>query len=101
MGNDKDLERLRRAVEEDPKNAKAYLNLGKYLFSNGNYEEALDSFSKALTLDSDCAETYYCIGLVHEMRNSLEEAKGMYMRALDLDPQYELAQNHLNKITEF
>lgn len=45
------LEAYRQALEIDPKNARAWYNLGSILHDEGRFEEAIEAYNKTLELD--------------------------------------------------
>ncbi len=55
---EKAIIRCSLAIEKDPKNATAYLNLGTFLMSAGNKTRALSSWRKSLTLDPELTNAY-------------------------------------------
>ncbi len=78
--------------------AQDLLELGKFYFLNEKYDEAIKILQKAQKFDPFCAEIYYNLGLVYETENSLHEARGMYLKAIEVDPKFTLAQEHLDKL---
>lgn len=101
------------AQEED---ALAYELRGDALMGLKRYEEALQSFRKAVALDPSYEEAFYNIGWL--LRNTAEgEAKSAFTKAIELDKDYaaahrelgwilrkekqlDLADRHLRKATE-
>ena len=78
--------------------AEDLLELGKFYFLNERYEEAIKVLQKAQKLNSSSADIYYNLGLVYEAKNSLHEARSMYLKAVEVDPHLALAQEHLDRL---
>jgi len=54
----KAIERCSLAIEKDPKNALAYLDLGTFLMNAGNKQKAMRSWRKSLTLNPELKDGY-------------------------------------------
>ncbi|MBU2567857.1 MAG: tetratricopeptide repeat protein [Elusimicrobia bacterium] len=74
------------------------VEMGKFYFVNGKYDEAVEEFKKALKVNPGSPEIFYNLGLVYESRNKPEEAIKMYKKALAIDPKYKLAKQHYEKL---
>ncbi len=74
------------------------LEMAKFYFLNSKYDEAIDELRKVLSVNPGNAEAYYNLGLIYENRNSTDEAREMYEKALQIDEHYKLAREHLNKL---
>jgi len=71
---------------------------GKFSFLNENYEEAAGYFKEILKQSPQNAEAYYNLGVVYEAKNMLKEAKELFNKALEISPEYKLAEEHLAKL---
>ncbi|OIN98543.1 hypothetical protein AUJ66_00885 [Candidatus Desantisbacteria bacterium CG1_02_38_46] len=78
--------------------AQDLLELGKFYFLNEKYDEAIKVLQKAQKFNPFCADIYYHLGLVYEAKNNLHNAKVMYLKATEVDSQFTLAQEHLDKL---
>jgi len=89
-------------AKEDPakkqKNKDTYVELGKFYFLNGKYEQALKEFQKALELNERDSEVHYNMGLIYESRNERDNAQDAYEAALSFNPKHALARKHLNHL---
>jgi len=74
------------------------VELGKFYFLNEKYDEAIEKFKEASKIDEKNAEIYYNLGVVYESKNLPNDASQMYTRALELNPDHQLASKHLEKI---
>jgi tetratricopeptide (TPR) repeat protein len=69
-----------------PDNAEAQINLGAALATLGRGTEALEHFTKALTLKPDYAKGHYNLASLLAEQGRLQEATEHYQRALELAP---------------
>lgn len=74
------------------------LEMAKFYFMNNKYDEAIEELEKVLEINPGNAEAYYNLGLIFENRNQTDKAKDMFEKALDIDNDYRLAREHLNKL---
>jgi len=54
----KAIERCSLAIEKDPTNAVAYLNLGTFFMNTGNKQSAMNSWRRSLTLNPELKDAY-------------------------------------------
>lgn len=81
----KDLETLwRDTLKKNPSSWLAYNNLGAFLLSQGNSEEAIEHFKRALVLYPDYIEAHNNLGLALAAEGNLDAAKEHYLEALRL-----------------
>lgn len=84
---------------ENPKEKReTIVELGKFYFLNGKYEQAMREFNKALEINPKDADIYYHMGLICESRNKRDEAQDAYEQALEYDSKHFLARKHLNHL---
>ena len=81
--------RFERAIELEPTNAKARLNLGNVLHGRGEYQAALILYRDAAALDPEFADAHFNLALTCEQLERVEEARRHWQRYLD--PAGELA----------
>lgn len=61
---------------------------GMLYFNQGKYEEALQTFTKAIELKSDLATIYYYLGLTHAQLGNNWEALTAFEKTISLDSTY-------------
>jgi len=88
------------AVKKHPNNFEIRLALGVTLGSAGFYSQAETELNMATTISPDNPLGFYNLGLIYERQNNFKEAKSQYKKALDIDPNYHEARNHLNFLME-
>lgn len=88
----------RDTAEKQPGNARAHHNLGRALFANGAFAEALISYERALARGPASPETHYNAGLALARLERWEEAERHYTECLRLDPNHPEALNNLGNL---
>nr|2AVP_A Chain A, synthetic consensus TPR protein [Methanothrix harundinacea 6Ac] len=66
--------------------AEAWYNLGNAYYKQGDYDEAIEYYQKALELDPRSAEAWYNLGNAYYKQGDYDEAIEYYQKALELDP---------------
>lgn len=89
------IDKLRIALEIDPKFSVGLHRLGEAYQALGNHEEAIHRFQAALASNPDLPETYTQMGLSHHMMNDIDAAIENYERALKLNPRSSETHNNL------
>jgi tetratricopeptide (TPR) repeat protein len=91
------VEQFRKIVELDPNSEIAHYGLGKALFDEKQYEEAVGCFKKALEIKPDYTAAYLWLGKSLEKVSRKEEAKEVYRQGIavgdkkgDLEPKHEM-----------
>jgi tetratricopeptide (TPR) repeat protein len=77
---------LRRAIAENPGDARLHLTLGHELATRGRYAEAEASARAVLAIDPTHAMAHNNLGWVRQMQGDTPGAIAAYERALELDP---------------
>ena len=85
---EKALEKYRKAVELDPKNAYAYEGWGVLLYDRKDYADAILKYRKAVELDPKNVDAYYNWGKALGALGEQENAIVKYHKAAELNPKY-------------
>ncbi len=86
-------EYFKQAVAIDPKYAKPYTGLSDVYSMRRKIKEARDAAQTALVLDPDLAEAHTALGHIYlDLEFNVKSAEGEFKRALELDPEYPVAQ---------
>lgn len=64
-----------RLLELQPDNARTYYKMGMYHLGMGNYNGAIEAFTKCTQLDPTDAEAFYNLGYIHLELSMLSEAR--------------------------
>jgi superkiller protein 3 len=74
---------------------RAHTNLGIALYGNGEVDEAIACFQKAIALDPKFAMAHDNLGLALADKGQWDEAIACFQKAIALDPKYAAAHNNL------
>lgn len=93
------LQTYTHILEIDSTYRNAYYNMGfiYYQFLK-EYDEALSSFDKAVKADPKYYQAVYMRGLCYEAKGDVSRAKTEYSYAIQLNPDYKLAADGLNRL---
>lgn len=80
------IAQLTAAVKEDPKNTEALFELGESYFLAGEWQSAIDWFSKLVAIEPDNVHALTDIGTSNYNLGFTEEAKATWLAALAIDP---------------
>ena len=75
--------------------------MGNALKDLGKLEEAIEAYSKALSINPDNAEVYLNLGNALKDQEKPEEALEAYSKALSLKPNYAEAHRNLSSIKKY
>ena len=79
---EKAVESFVKAIEEEPKNAVGYINMGNVFASLGDPEKAEPFFQQAITLDEDAGTAYYGLANLYFNNERYEESSKLYEKAI-------------------
>jgi Flp pilus assembly protein TadD len=85
---------LTQAITLDSKNKRAWINLGLALGQEERYKESLEAFTKG----SSVAEAHCNLAFILLTQNKFDEAKREYQKALELQPDFALAQAAVDRL---
>ena len=91
--HEKAISCFEKMIEIEPRNYRAFYNLGITHFNLGNLEKALESYNEALEIKPDYIYCYYYIGYLYENVGDLEKAIDFYDKALEIDRSFIYALN--------
>ena len=88
-------ESLRRGLELDPDNARAWVNLGGALLSAFDFAGCVEANRKAAEVEPELVEAHYNEGLGHLYQTKSEEMKACFERVVALAPEHGAGRYHL------
>jgi Tfp pilus assembly protein PilF len=95
------IEECKKAIEVDPEFGNPYNDIGAYLIEKENWDEAIPWLEKAI--ESKRYESYCYphmnLGRVWEHKGLWSKAKLQYLKALQCNPNYQLALTSLIRLT--
>jgi tetratricopeptide (TPR) repeat protein len=92
---DKAAEEYDRAIQADPKQIQARLDLGDMMMRLERYSRARISYERAMETFPDSAQPLLKMGNYHHDMKQADKSREFYRKALDKDPQYVEAYNNL------
>lgn len=70
------------AIDRDPSNPLYHANLGHWYFQQNRYEEALETFLRAIGLKDSTAETFYYLGKIYEKQYDYNQSEEAFEQAI-------------------
>lgn len=92
------VEYLLQAINEDPNDTELYLFLGFAYAKQNEYFKTIDLLEQAIDLAPTNAKIHYNLGVAYHKVNNMTQAKDEFLRALGLDPSYEVAKTALDSV---
>lgn len=86
-----EIEKFKRVVQINPRNAYAWDALGTLYKSAGLYKDAILAYQQAITTDSSKAVYHHHLGLVYACDGRDEDAIAAFQQVIEIDPEYSLA----------
>ena len=74
------------------------VEMGKFYFISGKYDEAIEEFEKVVKINPKNADAYFNIGMVKEAKNDSSGAKKMYEKTLEIIPDHKTAKKRIDKL---
>jgi cytochrome c-type biogenesis protein CcmH/NrfG len=94
-----DRSNMIRALEDEtaknPKNTKAWIQLGNVYFDTDQLDKAIWAYQKALELDPNNANVWTDLGVMYRRSGKPQEAINAFDKAIEVDPKHE--PSRLNK----
>jgi Tfp pilus assembly protein PilF len=82
------LKCFRKAVEIDPKNLEAWLELGGVYFEKKMYDEEVNACQKAVDIDPKNSDARYLLGTAYEDKGLFDLAIKEYQEAVKINPEH-------------
>ena len=94
------IQECRKAIEVDPDFGNPYNDIGSYLIELGKPDEAIEWLEKAVASRRYDAYHYpwYNLGRVYMAKEMFNRARECFEEALDIQPDYDLAQQALDRV---
>jgi len=92
------IEKFKMGLELDEKNCELKMALGDALMAKGDIDNAIRTYCDAITCEPENYKAYSKAGLALWENDMVEEAMVAYHKSIDLNPNYDVAQNNLGVI---
>src|SRR6185503_20567865 len=79
---------LDKAIAKDPKNARAYFELGLLFNRQQKQAEAEQALSRAVQLNDNESLFWYAYGEIYRVQERFDDAISAYRKAVEIDPPY-------------
>jgi tetratricopeptide (TPR) repeat protein len=79
---------LQAAIEQNPRNADNFTQLGNAYFDAEQWTSAIDSYERSLTLDPNNADVSTDLGVSYFYANRADDALAQFERSLKIDPRH-------------
>ena len=89
------LKSFRKAVEIDPKNLEAWLELGGVYFEKKMYDEEVNACQKAVDIDPKNSDARYLLGAAYEDKGLFDLAIREYQEAVKMNPEHKETRENL------
>ena len=96
--DDEALEYYKEALKLDKDNSYVHQAMASIYRKNGEYASAKLHLNSLVELDDSNPITYYNYGNLYADMEHMEEAKRMYLKALELNPDFKEAKEELEKL---
>lgn len=97
---DEAIEEQKLALQADPQNVQANINLISLYARVGRPDKAEQHYQNAVRLNPDRADAYYNHGVLLYLQGRYPEAEQAYRQALKINPYYAEAHNNLGVVLE-
>jgi tetratricopeptide (TPR) repeat protein len=98
---DEYIAEFQHAIEIDPGHEWAHIRLGfAYYLWDGDAVKAEAEIRQAIVLSPRNKWAYYYLGEVYRQEGRVNEARAMYEKALEIDPNFEAARRQLEKLPD-
>jgi len=92
------LEEYEKALEINPSFAPAYLCMGIISYDEKDYDASVSSFNEAIKNNPGYTDAYIWLGKTFVAQGKTEEAKNIFTKALEIEPDNSILQNYLKQI---
>ena len=97
--NDAALEKYKEALDLDSNNEFIHNSMASIYRANGEFASAKMHLRESLAIDDENAITYYNFGNLLVDMEKVNEAKEMYKKAIDINPDFNEAKEELDKLS--
>jgi tetratricopeptide (TPR) repeat protein len=88
-------------LSECAENPEALIALGKSCFLSSWYPEAIEAYRACIAVDGANAAAYYNLGVAFQALGKYRDARDAFLKALEINPNHEAAQEALNNLAAY
>ena len=86
VDREEEIKLLKTALEKDPNNLQALIDLGDAYFDTDRYQEAIDVYSKALAIDPKNPDVRTDLGIMYRKLGQFDKALEAFRQAAQDNP---------------
>ncbi|MDA8089496.1 MAG: tetratricopeptide repeat protein [Nitrospiraceae bacterium] len=101
VDSDSQLRMLKGVVRQDPKNLRAWIDLGNAAMDSGKYKDAIDAYESALKLDPKQVDVRVDMGTCFRNIGQPLKAVEEYRKALAINPNHALATRNMGVVMAY
>lgn len=90
-----------KKLSECAENPKALIALGKSCFLSSWYPEAIEAYKKCIAIGGANVAAYYNLGVAFQAIGKYRDARNAFLKALEINPNHEAAQEALNNLAAY
>ena len=98
---DSQISALKGVVSQDPKNKKAWIDLGDISMDSGRYQDAIDAYGAALKLDPRDVNVRVDMGTCYRDIGDPQKAIAEYKEALRINPNHPIATRNMGVVLAY
>lgn len=86
-----EIEKFQRMLDDDPRNAAAWVAFGDFYKSVKMYKDAISAYQQALSIDPKNVHYLHCLGITYAVEGCVEDAIRILQEVLQISPGHALA----------
>lgn len=90
-----------KKLSECARNPEALIALGKSCFLSSWYPEAIEAYKECIAVDASKVAAYYNLGVAFQALGKYRDARKAFLKALEINPNHEAAQEALNNLAAY
>ncbi|MDA8085132.1 MAG: tetratricopeptide repeat protein [Nitrospiraceae bacterium] len=98
---DNQISILKGIISQDPKNKRAWIDLGNVSMDTGRYQDAIDAYRAALKLDPRDLDVRVDMGTCYRSIGNPQKAFEEYKKVLHVDPNHAIATRNMGVVLAY
>jgi tetratricopeptide (TPR) repeat protein len=90
-----------KKLSECAENPEALIALGKSCFLSSWYQEAIETYKACIAIDGSNDAAYYNLGVAFQALGKYRDARDAFLKAIEINPNHEAAQEALNDLAAY
>ena len=98
MDNSEAEYHYKKTIELVPSEIYPRLNIANYFIKNGKFNESMKHLNELIDMGLESKEVFNSLGVTYKGLEDNKNAKNMFNKSLEIDPEFLLAQKNLESI---